>query len=91
VRVISGLADVDFNVHAIAREGPFLVVRAAEGAGLPTVVYVSPRDIVAALKALLRSPAAFAFVLTAPFRSRGASAASAAAGPVRDDVNNPWT
>jgi hypothetical protein len=91
VRVISGLADVDFNVHAIAREGPFLVVRAAEGEGLSTVVYVSPRDIVAALKALFRSPAAFAFVLTAPFRARGSRAAPAAAGPVRDDVNNPWT
>jgi hypothetical protein len=90
VRVISGLADVDFNVHTIVREGPFLVVRAAETEGLSTVVYVSPRDIVAALKALLRSPAAFAFIVTAPFRDRGATATPATAGPPRDDVNNPW-
>jgi len=90
VKVVSGIADVDFEVGSIAREGDQLVIRTAEGAGLPSVVYVGARDVVAALKALCASPAALAFVLTAPFRRRPAAAA-ASRGPVRDDVNNPWT
>ena len=54
MKVTSALADVDFTVHSISREGSFLVVRDQErGTGLPTVVYVSPTDIVAGLKALL--------------------------------------
>jgi hypothetical protein len=89
--VISGIADVDFNVHSISCEGPYLVVRAREGEGLPTVVYMAPRDIIAGLKALLVSPRALAFVLTAAFRRRNAGADPAGGRLHRDDVNNPWT
>jgi hypothetical protein len=89
VRVISGIADVDFNVHSISREGPCLVVRDRAGAGLATVVYLTPADIAAGLKALLASPAALGFVLTAPFR-RANPTTTASGATARDDVNNPW-
>jgi len=91
VRVISGIADVDFNVHSISREGPYLVVRSREGEGLPTVVYMAPRDIIVGLKTLLASPRALAFVLTAPFRRRNAAEGPSGGQLRRDDVNNPWT
>ena len=43
MKVTSGLADVDFTVDSISREDSHLVVRdAVRGAGVPTVVYVSP-------------------------------------------------
>ena len=91
MKVTSGLADVDFDVHSIAREGAWLVVRdAARGAGPATMVYVAPQDVVAGLAALLRSPRALLFVLTAPFRRRGAVAAPVASTAWYDDVNNPW-
>ena len=90
MRVINGIADVDFNVGRISREGPHLVVRTGEGASLPTVVYVEPGDIVAALGALLASPAALFFVLTAPFRRRHPAPSAVSGVARRDDVNNPW-
>ncbi len=91
MRVISGLADVDFDVASVSRDGPYLVVRNGAGAGLPTAVYLEPRDFIAALKAVLTSPGALAWLLTAPFR-RGTIVAAAAAVrlPARDNVNNPW-
>ena len=90
MRVTSGLADVDFNVHSISRQGPYLVVRNRESEGPPTVVYVTAQDIVAALKALLTSPAALRLVLTAPFRRKVPVARIVGHDPWRDDVNNPW-
>ncbi len=91
MKVTSALADVDFTVHSIAREGPFLVVRDEErGAGLPTVVYVNPGDIVAGLKALLKNPRALALVLTAAFRKKPEMQAPLASDAWHDAVNNPW-
>ncbi len=91
MKVTSALADVDFTVHAITREGSFLVVRdEVRGAGLPTVVYVNPSDIVAGLKALLRNPRALALVLSAPFRRKSAELAPVATDAWHDAVNNPW-
>jgi hypothetical protein len=91
VKVTSALADVDFTVHSITREGPLLVVRDEQrGAGLPTVVYVNPTDIVAGLKALLKNPRALGLVLTAVFRRKTAVAAPVATDAWHDAVNNPW-
>ena len=91
MKVTSALADVDFTVHSISREGSFLVVRDQErGTGLPTVVYVSPTDIVAGLKALLKNPRALSLVLTAAFRRRTEMPAPLATDAWHDAVNNPW-
>ncbi|MBS0579211.1 MAG: hypothetical protein JSR36_08105 [Proteobacteria bacterium] len=92
MKVISALADVDFTVHSISREGPFLVVRdEPRGAGVPTVVYVNPADITAGLAALLKSPRALWLVLTAAFRRAPAQPpAASSADAWHDQVNNPW-
>ncbi len=91
MKVTSALADVDFTVHSITREGSFLVVRDEErGAGLPTVVYVNPADIVAGLKALLKNPRALGLVLTAAFRGKTEFVAPVASDAWHDAVNNPW-
>lgn len=91
MRVTSGIADVDFNVHSISRQGPFVVIKDREGNGPATVVYVSAGDVVAALKALLASPGALGFVLTALFRRNATAAESRVIrSATRDDVNNPW-
>ena len=91
MKVTSGLADVDFKVHSICREGSYLVVRDADcGTVLPTVVYIAPEDIVAALKALFTSPAALWLILSAPFRGKSVPLASGAGEAWNDEVNNPW-
>ncbi len=90
VKVTSGLANVEFNVRSISRRGSYLVVRDGDGAGMATVVYVSAQDIVAALKALLASPAALLLVLTAPFRRKDLGPSVAGSNIWHDDLNNPW-
>jgi hypothetical protein len=90
VRVISGIADVDFSVHSVSREGPHLVVRDRKDAALPTVVYLTPRDVVDAMKALLSNTAALGFVLSAPWKTRHAPVEQPGGIHARDDVNNPW-
>lgn len=91
MKVTSQLADVDFSVHSITREGCYLAVHDEErGAGSPTVVYVAPQDIVAGMKALLRNPRALALVLTAPFRRKSPPLTTVAGAAWHDDVNNPW-
>jgi hypothetical protein len=90
MRVISGLADVDFDVASVSREGPYLVVRNGPQAGLPTAVYVERRDLIVALKAVFGSLAVLGWVLSAPFRRGAPGAGPATRLPARDNVNNPW-
>jgi len=91
VRVISGIADVDFHVGKVAREGDRLVVRSREGRGIPTAVHVSADDVVDAAKAVLSSPRALLFVVSAPFRRRRTGEIEASLrSAAEDDINNPW-
>lgn len=92
MRVVSGLADLDFHVGRIARDGSHLIVTSRNDAGIPTTVYVDRDDLVQGLMALLRSPRALLFLLSAPLR-RPRRAASGARQTLRggdSDVNNPW-
>lgn len=92
MRVVSGLADLDFNVGHIARDGCQLVVNSRHDASIPTTVYVDRDDVVHALKALMRSPRALLFLLTAPLRRprHGAARAPQTLRSSDTDVNNPW-
>ena len=91
MKVISALADVDFTVHSISRENSFLVVRdEPRGTGIPTVVYVNPKDITAGIGALLRNPRALWLVLTAAFRRAPAQPSAPSGDAWHDQVNNPW-
>ena len=99
MRVLSGLADLDFHMGRITREGNRLRVESRPDSGIATVVYVEPADVVAGLRALLRSPRALLFIITAPLRrSRASGSAPGAASPgvpkegtsTSQDLNNPW-
>ena len=87
MRVVSQLADFDLEVGSVRREGDRLVVRSTAGEGVDATVYVSARDAVKMLGAILRSPGAWIFGLLLPvlvFRSRRNPAVT------RSDPNNPW-
>lgn len=95
MRVSSALAELDFHIGHIARDGRGLIVESRADAALPTAVHVDRDDVVNGMKALLRSPRALAFVLTAAFRRRApgahGTAPAAAARSAGQDINNPWT
>ena len=91
MRVTSGLADVDFNVRAISREGAYVVIKDHNEGDPGTVVYLSAADVSAGLKALLSSPAACFFVLTAFLRRKAPPPGTQAPRSMtRDRLNNPW-
>ena len=92
MRVVSGLADLDFHIGHIARDGDCLVVESRAGGGIPTVVHVGRDDVVAGLRALLHSPGALGFLLTAPFRRSRPAASQPGSVPRNEasDINNPW-
>lgn len=88
MRVTSQLADVDLEIGQIRREGNVLIVRSAEGVGIPTQVDIHPRDALQILKAVLRSPGALTFMLMLPilyWRTRKEQR------PTAGDMNNPWS
>ena len=87
MRVTSQLADVDLEVGSIRRDGNVLIVRSAEGIGIPTRVDIHPRDALRILKAVLRSPGALTFLLLLPllyWRTRHDV-------PAGDGMNDPWS
>lgn len=92
MRVLSALAELDFHIGRIARNGDRLIVESRADAVLPAAVHVDRDDVVNGLKALLRSPGALAFVLSAPFRraSRASGPAIARGRTAREDIHNPW-
>lgn len=90
MKVTSGLADVDFHIRRITCEKGQLIVEGPEGDAIGATVYVGTADIVAGLKALLRSPRALLFVLTAPLRPRAEAVGGGARASTVDDLNNPW-
>ena len=88
MRVTSQLVDVDLEIGQIRREGSVLIVRSADGIGIPTQVDVHPRDAVQIMKAVLRSPGALSFILLLPvlfWRTRKQPR------PSSSDMNNPWS
>jgi hypothetical protein len=86
MRVTSPLADVEFRLGRIEREGSTLVLSSAPGQAIDTTVHVSPKDVVSFFGKLLRSPSALLFVLAFPYycwRARGEPEQA-------HDPNRPW-
>ncbi|MCH9693628.1 MAG: hypothetical protein K0U72_03885 [Gammaproteobacteria bacterium] len=67
MRVISKLAQIDFQFGKIGRDGNLLVIESDPEAKMPSTVYVSPQDVIEFLKRFLVSPRAIVFVLGMPY------------------------
>ncbi|MDA5192688.1 hypothetical protein [Govanella unica] len=92
MKVISPLADLDVEVGSITREGNMLVVKSAEGKGIPTTVYIKPQDALTLLRAIFGSRSAVGFLLLFPlywWRARKGGE-EAVADHDNSDLNNPW-
>jgi hypothetical protein len=88
MKVVSALAAIDFRVGSVARERNALVVSSRAGDGIPTQVYVKPKDVLELLKALCLSRGGIGFICLFPlywWRARREPVASA-----HRAANNPW-
>lgn len=91
MRVISKLANMTLTVGKIYREGHNLVITNEGGEGLPTKVYVRPKDITGSLKAIFTSLSALGFLLLLPWHYFKAGDDDEVTGlDMGKDMNNPW-
>lgn len=67
MRVISKLAQIDFQFGKVSRDGNLLVIESDTNARMPSTVYVSPQDVVEFMKRFLVSPRAIVFLLGMPY------------------------
>ncbi len=70
MKVISELADIEFQVGAITREGDELIIDSAPESTLAARIAISARDARATIARLLSSPSAWGFLLRLPFAAR---------------------
>lgn len=90
MKVRSKLADIEFRIGALAREGDTLVITNDPAQPMRSRVYVTAQDVLEFFRQLLRSPSALVFVLALPWfwlrGRRGVATTPAQAGAPRD----PW-
>ena len=96
MRVKSPLADIDFVIGDMRREGGELVISSGDESSLEATVRMSPKDAAGMIAAFLKSPSAIGFALSLPFLwLRGDSAKKGAQADVAErhpfvTLNDPW-
>ncbi|WP_138379555.1 hypothetical protein [Luteithermobacter gelatinilyticus] len=89
MKVVSKLANMTLTVGRMYRDGNRLVITNEGGEGIPTKVYVHPKDVTGALKALFSSLSALGFVILFPyFYFRAGDEKDEQVTP--KSMNNPW-
>ena len=67
MRVISKLAQIDFQFGRITRDGNLLVIESHKDSKMPSTVFVSPEDVIEVAKRFLLSPRGMLFILGFPY------------------------
>ncbi len=67
MKVVSKLVELDFDVHRIESSKTGIVVMNDPAVAMGTKVYITPGDAMTIAGALLKSGAAWRFMLTFPF------------------------
>ena len=67
MKVRSKLADVDFEFGRFEYKKDHLLVHSDPKQSIATTVYVSPEDVLAALRKLLSNPRAIGYLIAFPF------------------------
>jgi len=67
MKVVSKLANMNLTVGRMYREGNRLVITNEGGEGIPTKVYVHPRDVLGTMGAFFKSFQAIVFILLFPY------------------------
>lgn len=94
MRVKSPIADIDFVIGEIRRDGDALVINGDPSSTIDAEIRMTPRDAAQMLRAFLFNPAAIGYFLSLPFLfGKNGAAGDKAAGEARDPfvrLNNPW-
>ena len=94
MRVISSLADIEFSIGRISRQGSDLVIDSGDDSTIPTKVTIEPRDALRSIAKLLASPSVWLFLVRLPLAALGAGekgdADGWAARRKRTGLNKPW-
>jgi len=67
MKVVSKLANVDFHIGRVKREGDGIVIFSDPDKSMPSKVYVSPEDVLRMLKAMFATPSSWLFLLLFPY------------------------
>lgn len=95
MRVKSPIADIDFVIGSIRRDGDALVISGDPDASMIDVeVRMPPADVLHMLRVVFFSPTAIGYFLSLPFLLIGKPRQSKSARPGDADqfssLNNPW-
>jgi hypothetical protein len=67
MKVVSKLANVDFHIGRVERQGERLVIFSDPDKSMPSKVYVMPEDVLRMLKAMFATPSSWLFLLLFPY------------------------
>lgn len=67
MKVISPLADIDFGIGKISRNGENLVIESTADSTMDTQIVVTPKDARATLRKIVTSGATWRFLVALPF------------------------
>ena len=94
MRVSSPLADIDFHVGRVRRDGGTLVIESRDDSSLPAAVTVNGDDARQVLRVFLGAPGVLLFALSLLWRSGGAASGDPAEVWRRRrqavGINKPW-
>ena len=95
MKVASELADIEFQVGAIVRQGDELIIESTPDSTLAARVFISPKDARAAIRRLLASRSAWGFLLRLPFALPRAGQGNTSHGAWEErrrsvGLNKPW-
>lgn len=96
MRIESPLADIDFTIGSMKRQGNTLVFKSGEPSSLDSTVHMTPADAGTMLRAFFKSPSAIGFALSLPFlwifaanKTRADHPGDKTLHPF-DHMNKPW-
>lgn len=67
MKVVSKLANVDFQIGRVRREGNGIVIFSDPEKSMPSKVHVMPDDVLRMLRAMFASPSSLLFILLFPY------------------------
>ena len=92
MRVLSPLAEIDFVIGRLTREGDTLVINGDQASSLEAEVRMAPRDAAHLLKSVILNPTAILYFLSLPFllTRKSSTSATSEQGSDFQRLNKPW-
>lgn len=94
MRVKSPIAEIDFVIGELRRDGDTLVISGDPSSSIEAEVRMSPRDVGMLLRSVIFNPVAIFYFFSLPFLMLRKSPAGAVADTAREDpfgrLNKPW-